>query len=194
MLSSEARRRAPSTLSWCATPRAYWFRTVRRMVMWNQSSTCSASGVTNSVSTRTSSPPSVRKVTSWFACRPWLFSTSEQPAFGFLIVAMYQAEVAWRPVFWHRAADDQLEVARPVVPVTNVAAIKSSHDAAFRDGQLRPVGRTAIDEAGPLVAQLGFRTFRNPQGMLPHGGPVRAGRDRQHVGQQPGCGSVGHER
>src|SRR3954451_1801424 len=36
----------------------------------NQSRTCSDAGVMNSVNARASSPPSVRKVTSWFACRP----------------------------------------------------------------------------------------------------------------------------
>jgi hypothetical protein len=52
-------------------------------VAQNQSSTCSASGVTSSVKERTSSPPSVRNVTSWLACSPWLFSTSNNRRLGF---------------------------------------------------------------------------------------------------------------
>ena len=118
----------------------------------------------------------------------------EQPTLRFPIVAVHQAEVARRPIFGHRAADDELEIALSVVPVADIAAVEGRHDAAFRDRQLLPLGRTAVDEAGPLLAQLGLGALGDTQDVLAHGGGVRTGRDRQHVGEQPGRGGVGHER
>ena len=79
---------------------------------------------------------------------------------------MHQAEVARHAVLRHRAADDELEVAFPVIPVAGVAAVKSRHDAAFQGRQLGPLSLAAVDEAGPLVAQFGFCSFGHPQGML----------------------------
>jgi len=50
--------------------------TVRRMVTWNPSSRCADSGLRYSGRSRTSSSPSVRKVTAWLACMPWEMSRS----------------------------------------------------------------------------------------------------------------------
>src|SRR5664279_2811298 len=82
--------------------------TVRRMVTWNQSSRCSESGLRYSGRSRTSSPPSVRKVTAWLACMPW-DEQVEQAPFGFGVVGLDEPEALGRPVRRGGSAGDHLE-------------------------------------------------------------------------------------
>ena len=107
---------------------------------------------------------------------------------------MHQTDVAGVTVFRHRLADDDLEIGLPVFPVAHIAAIEANHDATFRDGQLGPIRRAAVDEAGPLLPEFGLGTLGDAQSVLAQRGGVGAGRDRQDVGEQPGRGGVGHER
>jgi hypothetical protein len=69
---------------------------------------------------------------------------------------MRQTNVAGVSIFGHRLPDDEFEIGLPVLPVTDIAAIKADHDAPLRDGQLGPIRRAAIDEAGLLFAKFGF--------------------------------------
>jgi hypothetical protein len=58
--------------------------TVILIVMWNQSSRCSESGLRYRGRSRMSSPPSVRKVTCWLAAMPWVLSTANSRRLGFV--------------------------------------------------------------------------------------------------------------
>lgn len=162
--------------------------------MWNQSSTCSEAGVTRSVKARTSSAAIGQESHVLIGLQALALENLEQPALGFLIVAMRQAQVARRTVFGHRAADDELEVALAIRPVAHVAAVDADDDAALRNRQGLPLRGAALDETGPLVTQFGFGALGDLQHMLAQRGGVRAGGDRQHVGQQRGGRRVGHKR
>jgi hypothetical protein len=107
---------------------------------------------------------------------------------------VHQTDVAGVTVFRHRLADDDLEIGLAVFPVAHIAAIEANHDATFRDGQLGPVCRAAVDEAGPLLPELSLGTLGDTQSVLPQRGSVGTGHDRQDVGEQPGRSGVGHER
>jgi hypothetical protein len=109
----------------------------------------------------------------------------EQPAFRLGIVAMHQTDVAGVTIFGQRPANDHLEIALPVFPVADIAAVKADYDPSFRDRQLLPFRRATVDEAGPLLPEFGFRPLGHMQDMLAQCGGVRARRDRQDVGQQP---------
>ena len=122
------------------------------------------------------------------------FEHVEQPALRLAIVAMHQTDVAGVAVFGHRLADDDLEVGLPVFPVADVAAIEADHDTPLRNRQPCPVGRAAIDEAGPLLREFSLGTLGHTQHVLAQRGCVGAGRDRKHVGEQFSRGGVGHER
>ncbi len=91
---------------------------------------------------------------------------------------MYQTDVAGVTIFWQRPADDDLEVGLPVFPVADIAAVKTDDDPSFRDRQLLPFRRAAVDEAGPFLPEFGFRALGHMQDMLAQCGGVRAGRDR----------------
>src|SRR4051812_48853058 len=83
----------------------------------------------------------------------------KEPTLWLAVVAMRQTNVAGVSIFGHRLPDNELEVRLPVLPVADIAAIKADHDASFRDGQLGPIRRAAINEAGPLFAKFGFGTL-----------------------------------
>ena len=102
----------------------------------------------------------------------------EEPALWLAVVAMRQTDVAGVPVFGHRLPDDEFKVGLPVLPVADIAAIKADHDASFRDGQLGPVSRAAINKAGPLFAKFDFGTLGHMQDVLAQCGGVGTGRDR----------------
>ena len=118
----------------------------------------------------------------------------EQPTLRFPVVTVHEAEIAGLAILRHRAADDDLEVAGLLAPVADVAAVQPDHDPPLRGRQLLPVGRAAVDEAGPLLAELGLGPLGDPQHVRADGAGVDRGPDRQDVGEQPGRGGVGHER
>jgi len=118
----------------------------------------------------------------------------DQPTLGLLVVAVNQAEVARRAGVRDGATDDQLEVGLGIHPVPHVAAVQADGNAALQDGQLGPLRRAALDKGHLLLSKLGLGALSHAQDMLAQRRCVRARCDRQHVGEQSGCGSVGHQR
>ena len=73
----------------------------------------------------------------------------EQPPLGFGVVGLDEAEAFGRPVGGHALAGDDLEpaVAAGALPGrVHVAAVQADGQRQVRAGQLRPVGRAALDE------------------------------------------------
>src|SRR5215831_19450717 len=93
----------------------------------------------------------------------------EEPAFGLLIIAMDQAQIARRAVLGQGAADDEFKVALAIVPVAHIAAIEADDNAAFRNRQLPPLGRAAVNEVVLLLAKFRFSTFSYAQYVLTDG-------------------------
>jgi hypothetical protein len=128
------------------------------------------------------------------ALQPLALERVEQRAFRLGIVAMHQTAISSVTIFWHRPANDDLEVRLAILPVTDIAAVKADDDAALRYRQLRPVSRTAINEAGPFLRQFCFGTLGHPQRVRAQGFGIGAGCDRQDIGEQTSDGRVGRER
>src|SRR5215472_7787808 len=118
----------------------------------------------------------------------------EEPAFGPLLIGMDQAHIARRAVLGQGAADDEFKVALAIVPVAHIAAIEADDNAAFRNRQLPPLRRAAINEAVLLLAEFCFGTFSYAQYVLTDGHGLGTGDNRQNLCQQFSGGSVGHER
>lgn len=108
----------------------------------------------------------------------------KEPAFGFLVVRMYQTDVAGIARFGYRLPDDDLEIGFTNFPASHITAVKPYHDGTFRDTQCGPPRRTSFDLAALLLAQFGFGAFGDTESVLAQRVRVCTGRDRQDVGEQ----------
>jgi hypothetical protein len=80
------------------------------------------------------------------------------------------------------------------MPVAHIAAIEADNNAAFRNRQLLPLCRAAIDEAVSLLAEFRLGAFSHAQHVLTDGHGIGAGDNRQDLRHQFSGGSVRHER
>src|SRR3954453_888711 len=99
----------------------------------------------------------------------------DKAALRFAVVPMHEAEVARWAVLRQGAADDDLEVALPLDPVANIAAIEGDHDTTPRDRQRLPVRRTPVDEGESLLWELGLDALGDSQDVLAQRRGVHAG-------------------
>ena len=80
----------------------------------------------------------------------------EQSAFRLGIVAMHQTDVAGVTIFWQRPANDHLEIALPVFPAADIAAVKADYDPSFRDRQLLPFRLPIVAQNVPTDGACGL--------------------------------------
>src|SRR6185436_14338789 len=104
-----------------------------------------------------------------------------EAALRFAVVPMHEAEVARGAVLRQGAADDDLEVALSLDPVTNIAAIEADHDTTLRDRQRLPVRRTPVDKGGSLLRELGLDALGDSPDLPAQRPRVHASADRQDV-------------
>jgi len=65
---------------------------------------------------------------------------------------MHQAEVTRCAVFRHRAADDQLEVALPVIPVADIAAVEAGWEEIKQAEKQRRSPTEGVSRSQPAAA------------------------------------------
>ena len=79
------------------------------------------------------------------------FQQVHQAAFRPAVKTVDDAKVPRRSVLRHRPADDDLEIALPLVPVADIAAVETDHDAPVENRKVRPVPRRTVEAFAPAT-------------------------------------------
>jgi hypothetical protein len=75
----------------------------------------------------------------------------------------------------------------------DVAAVQADDQRQVRPGQLGPVTRTAVDEAGLFVSEFVLQSLGDGVGLAAQDGRVQRSAQRQQLGEQGGGDPVGDQ-